>query len=152
MFVDYAKKIECDKLKTYIQISNNNVAVLQSPPDKVNGKTNKKEIISFLGYDWSNRKGDEGIKYVTDKKIEDLEDDDEKDAEVVMAINSIKYIKTPLYNPNDVNDNTKYSYAFRSHIEENCSKFSFGKVIQKKEEPFDRDINKLFNLKLYMSF
>ena len=114
MFVDYAKKIECDKLKTYIQISNNNVAVLQSPPDKVNGKTNKKEIISFLGYDWSNRKGDEGIKYVTDKKIEDLEDDDEKDAEVVMAINSIKYIKTPLYNPNDVNDNTKYSYAFRN--------------------------------------
>lgn len=133
MFVDYAKKIECDKLKTYIQISNNNVAVLQSPPDKVNGKTNKKEIISFLGYDWSNRKGDEGIKYVTDKKIEDLEDDDEKDAEVVMAINSIKYIKTPLYNPNDVNDNTKYSYAFRSHIEENCSKFSFGKVIQKRK-------------------
>lgn len=147
MFVDYAKKIECDKLKTYIQISNNNVAVLQSPPDKVNGKTNKKEIISFLGYDWSNRKGDEGIKYVTDKKIEDLEDDDEKDAEVVMAINSIKYIKTPLYNPNDVNDNTKYSYAFRSHIEENCSKFSFGKVIQKKEEPFDGDINQLFSIK-----
>lgn len=101
----------------------------------------------FLGYDWSNRKGDEGIKYVTDKKIEDLEDDDEKDAEVVMAINSIKYIKTPLYNPNDVNDNTKYSYAFRSHIEENCSKFSFGKVIQKKEEPFDGDINKLFSIK-----
>ena len=29
MFVDYAKKIECDKLKTYIQISNNNVAVLR---------------------------------------------------------------------------------------------------------------------------
>lgn len=138
MFVVFAKKIECDKLKIFIQTNSNAVALLQSPPDKVNGKTNKKEIIRFLGYDWSNRKGDEGIKYVADKKIEDFEEDDEKDAEIVKAINSIKYIKTPLYNPNDINDSTKYSYAIRSHIEENCAKFSFGKTFLKQRRILEK--------------
>lgn len=68
-FINEAKNIECDKLITFIQTNSNVVALLQSPPDKVNGKTNKKEIVEFLGYDWSNRKGDEGIKYIIDKKM-----------------------------------------------------------------------------------
>ena len=64
-----------------------------------------------MGYDWSNRKGDEGIKYIIDYKAENLEEiEEDKDAEIVAAINTIKYIKTPLYNPEDSNDTTKFSY------------------------------------------
>ena len=127
-FISYVKEIECDKLKTFIQINSNIVALLQSPPDKVNGKTNKKEIIKFLGYDWSNRKGDEGIKYIIDYKAESMEEiEADKDTEIVAAINSIKYIKTPLYNPEKSNDITKFCYGIRKHINENCTKFSFGK-------------------------
>ena len=44
-FINEAKNIECDKLITFIQTNSNVVALLQSPPDKVNGKTNKKEIV-----------------------------------------------------------------------------------------------------------
>ena len=143
-FVAYAKKIECDKLKTFIQ-TNNIIALLQSPPDKVNGKTNKKEIVKFLGYDWSNRKGDEGIKYVTDRKIEENDDDDEKDTEIVTAINSIKYIKTPLYNPDNVNDITKFSYAIRKHINDVCMKFSYGSTIVNTDDDPNMEMPQLFN-------
>ena len=128
-FVAFAKDIECKKLNVFIQTDNNVVAILQSPPEKVDNKSNKAEVIKFLGYDWSNRKGDEGIKYLT-SHVQEAEgsddDDDDKDAEIVQAINSIKYIETPLYNPDDDNDVSKYSYALRKHITDSCSRFSFG--------------------------
>ncbi|MBP5391885.1 MAG: N-6 DNA methylase [Bacteroidales bacterium] len=130
-FISYAKVIERDKLNTFIQIYDNTVVILQSPPDKVKNKSNKDAIVKFLGYDWSNRKGDEGIKYVTTRSFtesaeEDTPDGDEKDADVVAAINSIKYIATPLYNPNDAWDRSKFAFAIRKHIYNQCRKFSFG--------------------------
>ena len=127
-FVVFAKDIECRKLNVYIQIENNIVAILQSPPEKVGNNSNKAEVVKFLGYDWSNRKGDEGIKYLTSYVLEteSSEDVDDKDNEIVQAINSIKYIETSLYNPNDDNDTTKFSYALRKHIIDCCNRFSFG--------------------------
>lgn len=127
-FVIFAKDIECRKLNVFIQTENNVVAILQSPPEKVGNKSNKAEVVKFLGYDWSNRKGDEGIKYLTSKvqETETSDDDDDKDTEIVQAINSIKYIETPLYNPADDSDVSKYSYALRKHITDSCNKFSFG--------------------------
>ncbi len=148
-FIVYAKRIEYDKLKIFIQVNNNLVGVLQSPPDKINGKTNKKEIIKFLGYDWSTRKGDEGIKYITDLPLDDSDDNDDdtedKDVEVVAAINSIKYIRTPLYNPGNANDNTKFAYAIRKHITELCKKFSFGSVDGNIKESFSAEIPQLYS-------
>lgn len=127
-FIVFAKDIECRKLNVYIQTDNNVVAILQSPPEKIDNKSNKAEVVKFLGYDWSNRKGDEGIKYLTShvQEADSSDDDDDKDAEIVQAINSIKYIETPLYNPDDDNDVTKFSYALRKHITDMCNRFSFG--------------------------
>ena len=127
-FIAFAKDIECRKLNVYIQTDNNVVAILQSPPEKIDNKSNKAEVVKFLGYDWSNRKGDEGIKYLTShvQEAEGSDDDDDKDAEIVQAINSIKYIETPLYNPDDDNDVSKFSYALRKHITDMCNRFSFG--------------------------
>ena len=129
-FIAFAKGIEKDKLNTFIQIESNNVLILQSPPDKIGNKSNKAKIVEFLGYDWSNRKGDEGIKYVVEQSsdidADDLDPTDEDDADITNSINSIKYIKTPLYNPNDDYDYAKYSFALRKHICEQCeNKFSF---------------------------
>lgn len=129
-FISFAKEIEKDKLNTFIQVESNDVLILQSPPDKVGNKSNKAKIVEFLGYDWSNRKGDEGIKYVVDKSLnidmDDSVDPNEDDADITEFINSIKYIKTPLYNPNDSYDYTKYAFALRKHICEQCNNnFSF---------------------------
>lgn len=144
-FVVFAKDIECKKLNVFIQTENNMVAILQSPPEKIGKKSNKPEVVKFLGYDWSNRKGDEGIKYLTSKvqETETPDDDDDKDTEIVQAINSIKYIETPLYNPGDDNDASKFSYALRKHITDSCNKFSFGTAKEYCEKPFAGELDSL---------
>ena len=148
-FILFAKEIEQDKLNTFIQIDNNKLAILQSPPDKIGNKSNKAQIVKFLGYDWSNRKGDEGIKYVTNKSVaevdEEFVDKSDKDAEVVAAINSIKYIETPLYNPNDAWDSSKFSFAIRKHIYEQCQKFSFDKNQKKIKSEFNGEMSELLS-------
>ena len=147
-FVVFAKGIECKKLNVFIQTENNIVAILQSPPEKVGNKSNKAEVVKFLGYDWSNRKGDEGIKYLTSKvqETETSDDDDDKDTEIVQAINSIKYIETPLYNPSDDNDASKYSYALRKHITDSCNKFSFVAAKAVSERPFAGENNSIVQI------
>jgi len=147
-FIAFAKDIESRKLNVFIQIENNIVAILQSPPEKVDDKSNKAEVVKFLGYDWSNRKGDEGIKYLTSQVQENdgSEDEDDKDTEIVQAINSIKYIETPLYNPDDDNDVTKFSYALRKHITGSCNKFSFGTAIANNEKPFAGENDSLLQI------
>ena len=144
-FIAFAKNIECRKLNVYIQTDNNVVAILQSPPEKIDNKSNKAEVVKFLGYDWSNRKGDEGIKYLTShvQEADSSDDDDDKDAEIVQAINSIKYIETPLYNPDDDNDVTKFSYALRKHITDMCNRFSFGMTSENCEKSFVGGTDKL---------
>ncbi len=148
-FIAFAKEIESDKLNTYIQVADNNVAILQSPPDKIGNKSNKAQIVKFLGYDWSNRKGDEGIKYVTNKTTNEIDEDkadkNDKDAEVVEAINSIKYIDTTLYSPDDCNDSTKFAYAIRKHIYEHCRKFSFGENNVTLHEDFSGEMSELLS-------
>lgn len=138
-FIAFVKEIEGRKLNIYIQTASNIVAILQSPPEKIGDKSNKNEVIRFLGYDWSNRKGYEGIKYLTNHVMEeDSEDEgDDNDKEIVQAINSIKYIETPLYNPNDDNDVTKISYALRKHITDCCDRFSYGATNVSSEKPFE---------------
>ena len=125
-FISYVQNIELKKLKVFIEIADNNVIVLNSPPEKIDGKSNKSQLIEFLGYDWSNRKGDEGIKYVTENTVLAEETEDEEDEPEIETINSINYVKTPLYSPSDCNDSTKFSFAIRKHFNENCKKFSFG--------------------------
>lgn len=144
-FIAFAKGIEEKKLNVYIQTDNNVVVLLQSPPEKVDNKSNKAEVVKFLGYDWSERKGDEGIKYLTShiQETDSSEDDDDTDTEIVQAINSIKYIETPLYNPNNDNDETKFSYALRKHITDTCNKFSFGLVKYNCEKPYYSVANEL---------
>ena len=138
-FVTYAKAIEIDKLNTFIQIDNNNVAVLQSPPEKKGSKSNVDEVIKFLGYDWTSRRGYEGIKYITNQNVTEIDDNvDDNDAEIVKAINSIKYIKTPLYNPSDDYDSSKYAFAIRKHITTQCNCFSF-KCDAKSNENLNTD-------------
>lgn len=146
-FISFAKKIEHDKLNTFIQIESNQVAILQSPPDKVGNKSNKAQIVKFLGYDWSNRKGDEGIKYETTHKEnnEDIADSDESDVEIATAINSIKYIDTPLYNPNDAWDNSKFAFVIRKHIYNQCRKFSFDENKKEIKSDFNGEMGDLLS-------
>ncbi len=145
-FVLFAKQIEYDKLMTFIQIYDNDVIVLQSPPEKINKKSNKAQIIKFLGYDWSSRRNNEGIKYLTNKSDNLSKNEDEnttgdnEDAEIIAAINSIKFIETPLYNPNDNWDCSKFAFAIRKHLYNTCRKSTF-KLDKDIEDYLKKDFN-----------
>ena len=62
----------------------------------------------FLGYEWSKRKGQEGIKYIGVNISEE-----EMEVSKNQAINSIQ---TPLFNPLDLEDNSKINTIIRNNF------------------------------------
>ncbi len=57
-FYNYAKSAENDKLTYFALTYNQQTVIITSPADNAKQK-------EFLGYDWSNRKGNEGIQIIT---------------------------------------------------------------------------------------
>ncbi len=89
--VKYIKLIERDKLYYFcLANSNSSDVVIVKSPSKTS--ENKK----FLGYEWSGRKGNEGIQYIGER------------------LNSIN---TPLYNPKDSNDNLKINKIIKDNFQ-----------------------------------
>lgn len=94
-YYTYVKKIEKEKLYYYMlaESNHNPIVIVKSP-------TGSAELKKFLGYGWSDTKGDEGIKYVGQK--------DSK--------HGIDKIITPLYNPKNLNDDTKINMLIRKNF------------------------------------
>lgn len=161
-FLEQIKEFECEKMFYFALIKDEKILVLKAPNDKKkDGKSNKQEIINFLGYDWSKRRGDEGIKYITqapqDKDLKENEDDSEeekKEKEALRNVNSIKFIKTPLYNPNDKNDKTKLCFALKSFMQNTNKDLKQIHSILKTLEPKTEDSYTLFikDLKYSLDF
>ena len=161
-FLEQIKEFECKKMFSFALIKDEKVLVLKAPNDKKkDGKSNKQEIINFLGYDWSKRKGDEGIKYISQApQDEDLKESDEdsqeekKEKEALRNVNSIKFIKTPLYNPNDKNDKTKLCFALKSFMQNADENLNQIHSILKTLEPKTEDSYTLFikDLKYSLDF
>lgn len=162
-FLEQIKEFECEKMFSFALIKDEKVLVLKAPNNKKkDGKSsNKQEIINFLGYDWSKRKGDEGIKYISQApQDEDLKESDEdsqeekKEKEALRNVNSIKFIKTPLYNPNDKNDKTKLCFALKSFMQNADENLNQIHNILKTLEPKTEDSYTLFlkDLKYSLDF
>lgn len=75
-FYDYALSVERDKLFYFTLVQNQQTLVISAPTDNKEQKT-------FLGYDWSNRKGAEGI--IINKKGGQLYDDSNRFASDTLA-------------------------------------------------------------------
>lgn len=99
----FIKEREQEKV-FYFALANsqkNNVIIVKSPVDNT-------EIKKFLGYEWSKRKGQEGIKYIgTDISNEDME---------VSKSQAINRIQTPLFNPLNLEDNSKINTIIRDNF------------------------------------
>ncbi len=110
--IAFIKTIEKDKLLYFMLASfqRNAVVIVKSP-------TSNSEIKKFLGYEWSGRKGDEGIKYITKESIRVDENLDEDDKRVLENLQGIKYIDTPLYNPQNLDDNLKINKIIKDNFE-----------------------------------
>ena len=107
--MNFITEIEKEKLYYFMLLSSNpcNVVCVKSPE--------KKAIKDFLGYEWSDTKGNEGIKYIN-VKVEKSEDDEDAD-DTIEQIKGINGIQTPLFNPNDFDDVTKINTIIRSNFE-----------------------------------
>ncbi len=160
-FLNEIRELECEKLQYFQNSFKNDLMLLKSPPEKIeqNGKSksNKAETIAFLGYDWSKRKGDEGIKYQSlATELDDLKenendtDEEKKEKEALRNVNSAKFINTPLFNPQDKNDKTKLAYAMRGFIDGTLKGENLQNVIlnlnPKKEHSYKLALVNLANL------
>ena len=113
-FIKYSKEIEKEKV-FYFSLAYKNetdVVIIKSP-------SNNTEIKKFLWYEWSNSKWSEWIQYITNNStsIENKDDLEESDKRVLENINSLSNIQTPLYNPNNSDDETKINKIISNNFE-----------------------------------
>ena len=96
------REIEQEKLFYYLLAKSNEqpVLIIKSPADNTANKR-------FLGYEWSSRKGDEGIKYIGSATKSEGEGE-------LSLIKGIDSIQTPLFNPRDLSDTSRINSLVRS--------------------------------------
>ena len=90
-FIAYLHKIEKEKLYYFILAheQENKVIIVNAP-------NTKKDQKQFLGYEWSNRKGNEGIQYNGGETVND--------------------IITPLFDPQNLDNDTKINTAIKQNF------------------------------------
>lgn len=126
------------------------VLIVKSPMPKKD-ETNK-EIKKFLGYEWSERNGYEGIQYLHLGKKKTKNDDEGADDDTVQQIRGISGIQTPMFNPLNLNDSDKINTLIRNNflneeitITDSLTPYAFqAKVIDMidfKQTAFDKSIN-----------
>lgn len=109
-FYTFVKAIEREKMYFFMLAvqTENPVLLVKSPLPKKNESNEK--IKKFLGYEWINRKGHEGIHYLNvgaAPSDEDCDDENETEDDTMQEISGINAINTCLFNPVDYNDINK---------------------------------------------
>lgn len=136
--IDSIREAEKDKLYYFMLCESNAqpVIVVKSPSKTIETK-------KFLGYEWSNRKGSEGIKY-----LGAIVEDDENDISVNKGI---QQIQTPLFDPKDLDNDLKINTLIRKNYlgedvdvpEELCDyveSYDLKEMLDFKRVDFDKSI------------
>lgn len=114
-FYAFVKAIEREKMYFFMLAvqTENPVLLVKSPLPKKNESNEK--IKKFLGYEWINRKGHEGIHYLNVRANTSDGDSEENEADdnTMQEISGINAINTCLFNPSDYNDTEKINYLIR---------------------------------------
>lgn len=129
--VRFIQEIEKEKLYYYLLAASNpqQVLIVQSPDDK------KKEK-SFLGYEWSNRKGNEGIHYLNISNTKkSSSDDEESEDDTLTQLKGVEGIVTPMFNPLDFNDESKINSLIRKNY--NGEEFEIGEELESFVHGYD---------------
>ena len=123
-FIAYLHNSEKEKLYYFILAheQENDVLIVKAPNDKKEQKT-------FLGYEWSKRKGNEGIQYNGGDTVND--------------------IITPLFDPNDLNNEEKINTAIKrnfncdptNELPEHCYYANLTDMLDFKRIKFDKAIS-----------
>ena len=111
-FLQFVIAIEKEKVYYFIlaKTTLNPVVIVKSP----SGTTNMKQ---FLGYEWSDSKGNEGIKYLNVATQSSSDDEgNSEDDDTLQQIDGIKGIQTPLFNPQNLEDSMKINSIIRDNF------------------------------------
>lgn len=122
-FYEFAKKFEFEKMFYFALLQNQNTLIITAPADNAKQK-------EFLGYDWSNRKGAEGIQIVTPGGK--MYNDGDRKADNTLAsavrqsyVNGIAYISE---------ENQAYANVVRTADMLDYSRVNFNKAIRTTEK------------------
>lgn len=96
------RAVEQEKLRIFMLAEENPQPVLV-----VRGPVKSGEIKDFLGYEWSSRKGEEGLHILGAQ---------EEDEDGFKGNRGIDQIRTPLFNPVDINDQSKICKLVRDNF------------------------------------
>lgn len=148
----FVRAMEKEKLYYYLLAASNpcKVLIVKSPE---NTKKDNKIEQRFLGYEWSNRKGDEGLKYLNVKTSKKSKDDEAAEDDTISQVKGINGIVTPLFNPLNLSDEEKINTLIRKNfnneiedipecISEYVNLFPLTELIDFKQVEFDKQINK----------
>lgn len=97
---DLSDLITTELNKIYLYLLNDGINTVV-----ISAGDSKDEVADFLGYKFSKRKGDEGLKELTDKAIKELE-----------TYTNRETINSKLYNPNLVLDPNKVNYYIYNNL------------------------------------
>ena len=156
MFYSFVKAIERDKVYFFMLAFN-----APCPVVIVNMPSGTNEGKKFLGYEWSNTKGNEGIKYLHVVSSHNSDDDSENaaDDDTMQQIRGINGIVTPLFNPENLSDPDKINSLIRQNflgedfsIPEECAEYvTFGNLVDMldfKSVAFKKEIKTNVTLKV----
>ena len=156
MFYSFVKAIERDKVYFFMLAFNAPcpVVIVNMPSGTTEGK-------KFLGYEWSNTKGNEGIKYLHVASSHNSDDDsgNAADDDTMQQIRGINGIVTPLFNPEHLSDSNKINSLIRQNflgedfsIPEECAEYvTFGNLVDMldfKSVAFKKEIKTNVSLKV----
>ena len=105
--------ISIEREKVYIFLL---AFTVDTPVLIVKSPTTTAAIKKFLGYEWSDSKGSEGIEYLHLSKSKSENEDEGDDDDTVQQIRGINGIRTPLFNPDDLCDPAKINTLIRQNF------------------------------------
>lgn len=115
----FIRAIEKEKLYFFMLAASNSKPSSPQPVLVIHSPEKKDDEKKFLGYEWSNRKGAEGIHYLnTGKMKKAAQDDEEAEDDTISQILGVDDINTPLFNPKDLFDNDRINSFIRSNYDE----------------------------------
>lgn len=109
--LNFIISIEREKVYTFLL-----AFTVDTPVLIVKSPTTTAAIKKFLGYEWSDSKGNEGIEYLHLSKSKAENEDEGDDDDTVQQIRGINGIRTPLFNPDDLCDQAKINTLIRQNF------------------------------------
>ena len=111
VFLNFVTAIEKEKVYYFVLAH-----AVSQPVLLIKSPTSTSDVKKFLGYGWSDSKGNEGIQYLNVGKAKYSDDEDGEDDDTMSQIRGIDGVQTPLFNPANLFDDEKINTLIRKNF------------------------------------